>query len=112
MNCVNCEIAGHASLTGSPAAALPSPAPVPTAILEHTYGAPFLPVASRDAIEAEMRAAGPGAHGAVLFSDGSHGGHVIHVENRRGVVVFSDPQNGSLGTLANAAQIWLLHIPQ
>jgi RHS repeat-associated protein len=92
-NCVNCAIAGDATLAGHPAVAMPGGA-TPIHTLETTFGARFVAMSGRQAIESRLSALGPGARGIVYASRGGTG-HVFNVVNQRGTVRFIDFQRGT-----------------
>ena len=64
-NCINCVIAGDATLSGSAASALDSAGPQSISILENTYGGTFKIVSGQSEIEQMLSDAGPGARGIV-----------------------------------------------
>jgi hypothetical protein len=58
-NCVNCVIAGDATLSGSPASALNSVGPQPISILEEAFGGTFKEVAGQGELGELLNEAGP-----------------------------------------------------
>ena len=94
MNCVNCVVATDAMLDGAKvSAALDGPKPI--AALENHFGAKFVAVSGKAAIERIMGAAGHGARGVVFASPGlGRIGHVFNVVNQGGTVRFLDGQAG------------------
>lgn len=99
LNCVNCVVAGDATLSGSAATALDSDGAQALSILEKTYGGSFEPVGGQSAIEQQLLDAGPGARGIVYGSrvtpDGAPDiGHVFNAVNEDGTVRFIDFQSG------------------
>jgi filamentous hemagglutinin len=108
-NCVNCTVATDATLSGSPAAALPSNAPVGIRVLEQHYGSRFGPATTNVGIEQKMLEAGNGARGIVFGSRGpNEAGHVFNVVNQNGVVRFLDGQTGSAATFSGYQSFHLL----
>ena len=99
MNCVNCAIATDATLAGRPASALPGGA-TSIGVLEQQFGGQFAKVASKEAIDQTMQAAGPGAR-AIVYGERAGGvGHVFNVVNQGGVVRYLDGQTGQPASFA------------
>jgi RHS repeat-associated protein len=107
-NCVNCAIATDATLAGARSVALPGSA---TAIgeIEKFYGRRFAPVASIQAAEGQLRAAGNGAR-AIIFGYRGPGqvGHVFNGVNQGGTVRFLDGQIGKSASLAGYKSFHIL----
>lgn len=93
-NCVNCVIAGDATLSGSPASALNSVGPQPISMLEEAFGGTFKEVAGQAEIEQLLGEAGPGARDIVYGAREGVAGHVFDAVNQGGTIRFLDPQLG------------------
>jgi len=93
-NCVNCVVAGDATLSGSQASALNSVGPQPISILENAYGGTFKEVAGQAQVTQMLSDAGPGARGIVYGARAGEAGHVFNVVNQGGTIRFLDPQIG------------------
>lgn len=98
-NCVNCAIAGDATLSGTPASALNSLDAQPISILEQAFGGTFKDVAGQSEIEQLLNDAGPGARGIVYGGRaGGAAGHVFNAVNQGGVLRFLDAQAGGVAS--------------
>ena len=93
-NCVNCAIAGDATLAGAPASALDSAAAQPIAILARAFGGSFKSVSGQAEIESLLADAGPGSRGIVFGARGADPGHVFNAINQGGIIRFIDFQTG------------------
>jgi RHS repeat-associated protein len=98
-NCVNCAAASDASLAGNPASALPGKA-VSIKVLEKQFGATFVKMADKKAIDQAMKAAGPGAQGIVFGMRKGAVGHVFNAVNQGGVVRYVDGQIGKAASFS------------
>lgn len=108
-NCVNCTVATDATLSGSPATALPSSGPVSIRVLEQQYGGRFGAPTTSSSIEQQLLSAGDGARGIVFGSRGpNEAGHVFNVVNQNGVVRFLDGQSGQPATFGGYQSFHLL----
>jgi hypothetical protein len=108
-NCVNCTVATDATLSGNPAAALPSSGPVSIRALEQQYGGRFGAPTTSSGIEQQLLSAGDGARGIVFGSRGPNEvGHVFNVVNQNGVVRFLDGQTGQPATFSGYQSFHLL----
>src|SRR5438105_8757546 len=98
MNCVNCAIAGDATLAGNAASGLPGGA-TSIGVLERTFGGTFQPVAGPMQIGSILSQSGNGARGIVFGESLTAGqsGHVFNVINQGGTIRFLDAQAGGLG---------------
>jgi filamentous hemagglutinin len=99
-NCINCAIAGDATLSGRPATALPSRGPVPISAVEKAYGRKWSKDVGIGEVETSLAAEGPGAK-AIVFGNRGPGkvGHVFNaVVNNKGAVKFLDTQIGKPAT--------------
>jgi filamentous hemagglutinin len=108
-NCVNCTAATDATLSGNPAAALPSNGPVSIRALETQYGSQFGSSTTRTNIQQQLLNAGDGARGIVFGSRGpNEAGHVFNVVNQNGVIRFLDGQTGAPATFNGYQSFHLL----
>ncbi len=108
-NCVNCTVATDATLSGSPATALPSSGPVSIRVLEQQYGGRFGAPTTSGSIEQQLLSAGDGARGIVFGSRGpNEAGHVFNVVNQNGVVRFLDGQSGQPASFGDYQSFHLL----
>jgi hypothetical protein len=108
-NCVNCTVATDATLSGTPATALPSSGPVGIRVLEQQYGGRFGAATTSSSIEQQLLSAGDGARGIVFGSRGpNEAGHVFNVVNQNGVVRFLDGQTGKPATFGGYQSFYLL----
>ena len=98
MNCVNCAIAGDATLAGNAASALPGGA-TSIGVLERTFGGTFQPVSGQMQIGSILSQSGTGARGIVYGQSLIPGrpGHVFNAINQGGTIRFLDAQAGGLG---------------
>jgi hypothetical protein len=107
LNCVNCAIATDATLAGRPASAMPSGA-TSIGALEQQFGGKFAKMASKQAIDQAMQAAGPGSR-AIVYGERAGGtGHVFNVVNQGGVVRYLDGQTGQAASFAGYTGFRLL----
>lgn len=106
-NCVNCAVATDARLAGRPASALPGDA-TSVGKLEQLYGGRFAPVASREALEESLGAAGHGARGIVFGQRSGGVGHVFNAVNQRGAVRFLDGQSGGRASFEGFDRLFFL----
>jgi papain fold toxin 1 (glutamine deamidase) of polymorphic toxin system len=111
-NCVNCGLAGTATLKGNPATALPG-GPVEAGELAKVYGTRMERMPSLLAIETKMRASGDGALGLVFIDphDPDALAHIVHAANRDGLVLFADSQLDTPARFPDKANLWLLMVP-
>jgi len=108
-NCVNCVVAGDATLNRAPAVVLDSARAQPISVLERMYGGTFKPVAGRAEIERTPTSAGAGARGIVFRSRGPNvPGHVFNAVNQRGAVNFVDFQTGGGASFAGYESFYFL----
>ncbi len=98
MNCVNCAIAGDATLAGNAASALPGGA-TSIGVLERTFGGTFQAMSGPMEIGSILSQSGNGARGIVFGESLTAGqpGHVFNVINQGGTIRFLDAQAGGLG---------------
>jgi RHS repeat-associated protein len=109
LNCVNCAIAGDATLAGRPASAMPG-SRTQVSVLEKMFGGRFESVTGgRSGLESVVRGWGPGARGIVhVRSPGNPGGHVFNVSNQSGAVHFVDFQTQTAADFAGWTEFSIL----
>lgn len=100
-NCLQCAIAGDATLGGSPASALDGKGPQPVHILEREYGGTFKPVSGKAEIEQMLKDAGPGSRGIVQGTRIGMPGHVFNAVNNGGKIEFLDAQSGRVASFGD-----------
>ena len=98
MNCVNCAIAGDATLAGRAASALPGGVS-PISALEDEFGGEFHAVSGPMEIGGILSQSGNGSRGIVFGQSLTPGfpGQVFNVINQDGSIQFLDAQTGGLG---------------
>ena len=98
VNCVNCAIAGDATLAGNAASALPGSESY-ISVLENTYGGSFQPISGQMQIGSILSQSGNGSRGVVFGESLISGepGHVFNALNNNGSIQFIDFQSGGSG---------------
>ncbi|RKG91898.1 hypothetical protein D7V88_08270 [Corallococcus terminator] len=108
MNCANCVIASHATLSGNPASALRSIEGMAPEAIEAYFGRPFVQMNNIKEVSTVVANWEQGAMGGLMSINRAGEAHIILVRNNLGKAFFVDPQSLSMNAKLTGMSAWYL----